>query len=163
MPRADITVSVAISALARHFPVELPLPLGAFDLQSRLPLLVTFEFQGAAVKSIQVDSDVYAYLKAHGMALGQSASDVLRQTLFHAIEIDDDVFADLMSLASGAGETANAILRRALDVHTNPAPGTHPRSSHRASTFIFWLGQEQDLECPEPRSDGGRRTDFANL
>lgn len=78
------------------------------------------------MKSIQVDSDVYAYLEAHGMAAGQSASDVLRQTLFHAIEIDDDVFADLMSLASGAGETANAILRRALDIHTNPAPANPP-------------------------------------
>ena len=78
------------------------------------------------MKSIQVDSDVYAYLEAHGMGAGQSASDVLRQTLFHSIEIDDDVFADLMSMASGASETANAILRRALDIHINPAPANPP-------------------------------------
>jgi len=74
------------------------------------------------VKSIQVDGDVYAFLVAHGMGPGQSASDVLRQALFHAIDIDDDLFVYLMSLASSPGETANAILRRELDIHANPPP-----------------------------------------
>jgi predicted CopG family antitoxin len=74
------------------------------------------------VKSIQVDSDVYAYLVAHGMGAGHSASDVLRQALFHAIDIDDDLYAYLMSLASGPDGTANAILRRELNIHDHPAP-----------------------------------------
>ena len=74
------------------------------------------------MKSIQVDGDVYAFLVAHGMGPGQSASDVLRQTLFHAIDIDDELYAYLISLAASPGETANAILRRALDIHANPPP-----------------------------------------
>ena len=72
------------------------------------------------MKSIQVDGKVYAFLVGHGMGPGQSASDVLRQALFHAIDIDDDLYAYLMSLASSSGETANAILRRELDIHANP-------------------------------------------
>ena len=75
-----------------------------------------------------------------GWAAGQSASDVLRQTLFHAIDIDDDFYAYLMSLASGSGETANAILRRELDIHANPAPADPP--PRRTSSFIFRPGQE---------------------
>jgi uncharacterized protein (DUF1778 family) len=75
-----------------------------------------------AVKSIQVDGDVYALLVAHAMGAGQSASDVLRQALFHAVDIDDDLYAYLMSLASNPDETANAILRRELDIHANPPP-----------------------------------------
>ena len=44
------------------------------------------------MKSIQVDGDVYAYLESHGMSAGHSASDVLRQALFHEIDLDDDLF-----------------------------------------------------------------------
>jgi predicted CopG family antitoxin len=82
------------------------------------------------VKSIQVDGDVYAYLQAHGMSTGHSASDVLRQALFHGIDIDDDVFSDLMSLAGGPTDTVNAILRRALGIQASlgpyPPPGNPP-------------------------------------
>jgi len=75
------------------------------------------------VKSIQVDGDVLAYLQTHGMNAGHSASDVLREALFHAIDIDDDIFNDLMSLGSGPNDSANAILRRELGIqgHANPA------------------------------------------
>jgi hypothetical protein len=69
--------------------------------------VVIFELREEAVKSIQVDGDVYAYLVAHGMGAGHSASDVLRQALFHAIDIDDDLYAYLISLASGPDGTAN--------------------------------------------------------
>ena len=71
---------------------------------------------------IQIDGGVYAFLVGHGMGPGQSASDVLRQALFHAIDIDDDLYAYLMSLASSPGDTANTILRRELDIHANPPP-----------------------------------------
>ena len=74
------------------------------------------------MKSIQVDGDVYAYLVAHGMGAGHSASEVLRQALFRAIDIDDDLYAYLMSLASGSDGTANAVLRRELKIQENPAP-----------------------------------------
>lgn len=75
------------------------------------------------MKSIQVDGDVLAYLQTHGMNAGHSASDVLREALFHAIDIDDDIFNDLMSLGSGPNDSANAILRRELGIqgHANPA------------------------------------------
>ena len=73
------------------------------------------------MKSIQVDTDVFNYLTAHGMGAGQSASDVLRQLLLHTIEIDDELFTYLMSLASSADETPNNILRRELDIHAGPA------------------------------------------
>jgi SeqA-like protein len=73
------------------------------------------------VKSIQVDSHVFEYLKAHGMGAGQSASDVLRSLLLHTIEINDDLFAYLISLASTPGEAANTILRRELDIDESPA------------------------------------------
>jgi hypothetical protein len=78
------------------------------------------------VKSIQVDSHVLDYLKAHGMGDGQSASDVLRSLLLHAIEIDDELYAYLMSLASAPGETANSILRRELDVDEGEGPAQPP-------------------------------------
>jgi negative regulator of replication initiation len=81
------------------------------------------------MKSIQVDGDVYAYFESHGMSAGHSASDVLRQALFHEIDLDDDVFANLMSLASGPDDTINAILRRALGIQaspSNPPPVTSP-------------------------------------
>ena len=72
------------------------------------------------MKSIQVDSHVFDYLKAHGMDADQSASDVLRSLLLHTIEIDDELYAYLMSLASAPGETANSILRRELDIGEVP-------------------------------------------
>jgi hypothetical protein len=76
---------------------------------------------GVAVKSIQVDSQVFDYLTAHGMGAGQSASDVLRSLLLRTIEIDDELYAYLMSLASAPSETANSILRRELDIGESPA------------------------------------------
>ena len=116
-------------------------------------------FREEALKSIQVDGNVYAFLVGHGMGPGQSASDVLRQALFHAIDIDDDLYAYLMSLASGAGETANAILRRANSTFTQ----IRRRSTHyRASSFTFPPGQGWTLEYTRPRGDGGGRTDAAN-
>ena len=75
---------------------------------------------GEPMKSIQVDSHVLDYLKAHGMDEGQSASDVLRSLLLHTIEIDDELYVYLMSLASTPGETANSILRRELDIGEAP-------------------------------------------
>jgi hypothetical protein len=78
------------------------------------------------MKSIQVDSHVLDYLKAHGMGDGQSASDVLRSLRLHAIEIDDELYAYLMSLASAPGETANSILRRELDVDEGEGPAQPP-------------------------------------
>jgi hypothetical protein len=78
------------------------------------------------VKSIQVDSQVFDHLKAHGMGEGQSASDVLRSLLLHTIEIDDELYAYLMSLASTPGETANSILRRELDVGEGEGPAQPP-------------------------------------
>jgi hypothetical protein len=72
------------------------------------------------VKSIQVDSQVFDYLQAHGMSAGQSASDVLRSLLLHTIEIDDELYAYLVSLASAPGETPNNILRRELDIGESP-------------------------------------------
>ena len=56
------------------------------------------------MKTIQVDGDVYAYLFAHGMDAGHSASEVLRQALFHAIDIEDDLYAHLMSLSVRPGQ-----------------------------------------------------------
>ena len=73
------------------------------------------------MKSIQVDSQVFDHLNAHGMGAGQSASDVLRSLLLHTIEIDDELYAYLMSLASAPGDTPNSILRRELDVGESPA------------------------------------------
>lgn len=75
------------------------------------------------MKSIQVDGDVYAYLMTHGMSAGHSASDVLRQALFHTIDIDDDLYSNLMSLASSPNDTANAILRHELGIQAGAAPG----------------------------------------
>ena len=74
------------------------------------------------MKSIQVDGDVYAFLVGHGMGPGQSASDVLRQTLFRAVEIDDDLYAYTLVVGVCSGEMANAILRRELAIHANPPP-----------------------------------------
>lgn len=77
------------------------------------------------MKSIQVDSQVFDFLKTHGMDAGQSASDVLRGLLLRTVEIDDDLYAYLMSLASAPIETANSILRRELDIgedHHEPPP-----------------------------------------
>jgi len=73
------------------------------------------------VKSIQVDSQVFDYLQAHGMSAGQSASDVLRSLLLRTIEIEDELYAYLLSLASAPGETPNNILRRELDIEESPA------------------------------------------
>jgi hypothetical protein len=81
---------------------------------------------GDLVKSIQVDSQVFDHLKAHGMGEGQSASDVLRSLLLHTIEIDDELYAYLMSLASTPGETPNSILRRELDVGESEGPAQPP-------------------------------------
>jgi hypothetical protein len=87
----------------------------------REDLICQHLYPGDLVKSIQVDSQVFDHLKAHGMGAGESASDVLRSLLLHTIEIDDELYAYLISLASVPGETPNGILRRELDIGEGPA------------------------------------------
>jgi hypothetical protein len=65
--------------------------LARFRSSIKIDLDGRFELREGALKSIQVDGDVYAFLVGHGMGPGQSASDVLRQALFRAIDIDDDL------------------------------------------------------------------------
>ena len=130
--------------------------LGAFPIfyqGSRLGSSLS-RLQEGALKSIQVDGGVYAFLVGHGMGPGQSASDVLRQALFHAIDIDDELYAYLMSLASSPGDTANTILRRELDIHANPPP-VGPLS--HVEFHIPGQDRTGTLEYTRPAGDGGGR------
>jgi hypothetical protein len=114
--------------------------LARFRSSIKIDLDGRFELREGALKSIQVDGDVYAFLVGHGMGPGQSASDVLRQALFRAVDIDDDLYAYLLSLASSPGETANAILRREL-----PFTQIRRRSVHCRVRFHIPAGTGWDL------------------
>lgn len=85
--------------------------------------------RGAAVKSIQVDRDIYDYLLAQGLGAGQSASAILRRALVQTIEIDDDLYAYLLTLAVSIGESPSSILRRELKLdehHPDPVDPPPP-------------------------------------
>jgi hypothetical protein len=79
------------------------------------------------VKTIQVDLDIYNFLKSKAAQPGASPALVLRRELnvpqpTESIEIDDDTFAVLLSKAASLGESASDILRRELKLVAAPPP-----------------------------------------
>jgi hypothetical protein len=90
-------------------------------------MVVTRGFpEWCTLKTIQIDSDLFALLAAQAARAGETIAQTLRRQMripapAVLIEVDDDVYGHLVSRAKDLGELASSVIRRELHIAAEPA------------------------------------------